>query len=53
MIKLSNERLIYDSKIFKNLIESFSAIKEIKLSHSLDYFTKNLLLDLIICRKFN
>lgn len=40
MIKLSNERLIYDSKIFKNLIESFSAIKEIKLSHSLDYFTK-------------
>ncbi len=40
MIKLSNERLIYDSKIFKNLIESFSAIKEIKLSHSLNYFTK-------------
>lgn len=40
MIKLSNERLIYDSKIFKNLIESFSAIKEIKLSHSLGHFAK-------------
>ena len=40
MIKISNERLIYDSKIFKNLIESFSAIKEIKLSHSLSHFTK-------------
>ena len=40
MIKLSNERLIYDSKIFKNLIEKLFVIKEIKLSHSLDYFTK-------------
>tara|TARA_B100001175_G_scaffold314786_1_gene324832 strand:+ start:2723 stop:4471 length:1749 start_codon:yes stop_codon:yes gene_type:complete len=40
MIKISNERLIYDSKIFKNLIESFSAIKEIKLSHSLNYFSQ-------------